>query len=249
MSQPFSRMRRCCVFKLVWMKEIRQTHTQAECSYKIGHHCRETDSINRNIIYQGELSLLLDKWRDVTVKRALLVIDVQYEYFTGKMPVTYPTGSFDKILKAVDAANQNNVPVILIRHESPQKDATAFVKGSHGWEIHEDLLTKEHSRIIDKQLPGSFTGTELEEYLRSMGIETVVICGYMTQMCCDTTARQALHRGFSVEFLSDATGTLDIANYVGTISAADLHKAILMTQAMRFSRVMSTEDWSREIQG
>ena len=80
-----------------------------------------------------------------------------------------------------------------------------------------------------------------------MGIDTVTICGYMTQMCCDTTARQASHLGFSVEFLSNATGTLDIANYAGTIAAAELHKAILITQAMRFSKVMSTEDWINEI--
>lgn len=47
-------------------------------------------------------------------------------------------------------------------------------------------------------------------WLRGQVIDTVVISGYMTQMCCDTTARQALHLGFSVEFLSDATGTLQI---------------------------------------
>jgi len=65
----------------------------------------------------------------------------------------------------------------------------------------------------------------------------------MTQMCCDTTARQAFHLGFAVEFLSDATGTLDFSNQAGSITAEELHKAILITQAMRFSRVMSTQDW------
>ena len=181
------------------------------------------------------------------VKRALLVIDVQNEYFTGKLPVTYPEGSFGKIIQAVDAANQKKIPVILIRHGSPQKDAMAFVKDSSGWEIHEELLKKDYHCIIDKQLPGSFTGTELEETLRSMGVDTVVICGYMTQMCCDTTARQAVHLGMSAEFLSDATGTLDIENYAGKISAADLHKAIQITQAMRFSKVMNTDEWIKEI--
>ncbi|HWR29897.1 MAG TPA: cysteine hydrolase family protein [Negativicutes bacterium] len=181
------------------------------------------------------------------MKRALLVIDVQNEYFTGKLPVTYPEGSFDKILQAVDAANQQKIPVILIQHGAPQKDAAAFAKGSKGWEIHEELLKKKYNCIIDKQLPGSFTGTGLEETLRKMGVSTVVICGYMTQMCCDTTARQALHLGFSVEFLSDATGTLDIENYAGKITAADLHRAILITQAMRFSKVMATDEWIREI--
>lgn len=177
------------------------------------------------------------------MKRALLVIDVQNEYFTGKMPITYPDGSFGKILKAVDTANQAEIAVILVRHGSPQKDAAAFRKGSMGWEIHKELLEKEYTRIIDKSLPGSFTGTELEDYLKESGIDTVVICGYMTQMCCDTTARQALHLGFSVEFLSDATGTLEVSNYAGKISAEDLHNSVLITQAMRFSQVISTDEW------
>jgi len=180
------------------------------------------------------------------MKRALLVIDVQNEYFTGKMPVTYPQGSFNKILKTVDAANQNDIAVILIRHGASQKDAAAFVKDSVGWDIHEELLRRKHLCIIDKNLPGSFTDTKLEVLLREMGIDTIVICGYMTQMCCDTTARQAVHLGFSVEFLSDATGTLDVSNSAGKITAEELHKAILVTQAMRFSKVISTDEWIKE---
>lgn len=181
------------------------------------------------------------------VKRALLVIDVQNEYFTGRMPVTYPKGSFNRILKAVDAANQSKIPVIPIRHEATQKDAAAFVKGSREWKIREELLKKEYVQIIDKKLPGSFTDTDLEDLLRFMGIDTVVISGYMTQMCCDTTARQAFHLGFTVEFLSDATGTLDVSNNAGKITAEELHKAILVTQAMRFSKVISTDEWIKEI--
>lgn len=92
-------------------------------------------------------------------------------------------------------------------------------------------------------MPGSFTGTDLEAWLRTNNIDIVVVAGYMTQMCCDTTARQAMHLGFDVEFLSDATGTLSISNYAGEVSDEDLHKAILVTQAMRFSRVLTTEEW------
>lgn len=177
------------------------------------------------------------------MKRALLVIDVQYEYFTGKMPVTFPEGSFQKVLEAVEAANHNKIDVILIRHEAQQEDAKTFVKNSWEWNIHQELLKKEHLCIIDKKMPGSFTDTELEDLLKKTGIDTVVISGYMTQMCCDTTARQAVHLGFSVEFLSDATGTIDVANYAGKITAKELHNAILVTQAMRFSKVISTDDW------
>lgn len=181
------------------------------------------------------------------MKRALLVIDVQNEYFTGKLPVTYPASSFAQILKAVDAANEHAIPVILIRHGAPE-NAAAFAKGSTGWELHTELLSRSYVRIIDKALPGSFTNTELESCLRELGVDTLVISGYMTQMCCDTTARQAMHLGFTVEFLADATGTLDIANYAGMITAEELHKAILITQAMRFSKVRSTDEWIKACQ-
>lgn len=97
--------------------------------------------------------------------------------------------------------------------------------------------------LIAKQLPGSFTGTDLGPWLERVGADTVAICGYMTQMCCDTTSRQAFHRGYKVEFLSDATGTLDMANYAGRVSAEELHRAILVTQAARFAQVLATQEW------
>jgi nicotinamidase-related amidase len=184
----------------------------------------------------------------LAMKRALLVIDVQYEYFTGSLQVTYPERSFDNIVKTVDVANKYKIPVILIRHSAIQNDATTFLKGSSNWEIHENLLKKEHICIIDKTLPGSFTDTELEKLLKEMEIDTIVICGYMSQMCCDTTARQAVHLGLTVEFLSDATGTLDITNYAGKATGEELHRSILVTQAMRFSKVISTDEWVNEIE-
>jgi nicotinamidase-related amidase len=83
--------------------------------------------------------------------------------------------------------------------------------------------------LIEKNFPGSFTGTIMEKWLRERAIDAAVITGYMTQMCCDTTARQAFHLGLSVEFLTDATGTLSFTNNAGTVTAEELHRAILLT--------------------
>jgi len=182
------------------------------------------------------------------MKRALLVIDVQNEYFSGKLPVTYPKDSFKNILKVIDSANKNKIPAILIQHTKLEKDAVTFKKGTHEHEIHKEVLKRNYDKIIEKNLPGSFTRTELESWLKENNVDTVTICGYMTQMCCDTTARQAMHLGFSVEFLSDATGTLDISNSAGEISAEELHKAILITQAMIFSNVLPTEEWIQNLE-
>jgi nicotinamidase-related amidase len=175
--------------------------------------------------------------------RALLVIDVQNEYFTGKLPVTHPVGSLANILQAMDAAMARRLPVVMIQHAAPQPNATVFRAGSPGWELHPEIAARPHDVLFHKSLPGSFTGTALEGWLRERKIGTVTIAGYMTQMCCDTTARQALHLGFSVEFLSDATGTLAFRNTAGEISAEDLHRAILITQQARFSQVMPVRNW------
>lgn len=73
-------------------------------------------------------------------------------------------------------------------------------------------------------------------------MDTVAVPGYMTQMCCDTTARQASHLGLNVEFLSDATGTLDSENEAGRVDGATLHEAVLVTQQSGFARVVSSAD-------
>jgi nicotinamidase-related amidase len=177
------------------------------------------------------------------MKRALLVIDVQNEYFTGKLPVTYPQGSLDNIVKAMDAASNNYIPIVVVQHTALQPESMTFRKGSHEWALHPAIESKSFDYLVEKNIPGSFTGTDLELWLRERSIDTVVISGYMTQMCCDTTARQAMHLGFSVEFLSDATGTLQISNSAGTVTDEEMQRAILVTQAMRFSKVLTTKQW------
>jgi nicotinamidase-related amidase len=179
--------------------------------------------------------------------RALLVIDVQNEYFSGKLPVSYPSGSLDQILAAMSAASNKAVPVVVVQHSSTAENAATFRKGSTEWELHPQIAEQPYQKLIEKNLPGSFTGTDLEEWLKENEIDTLVISGYMTQMCCDTTARQAVHSGYNVEFLADATGTLAIKNSAGEVTAEELHRAILVTQQMRFSKVLNTQDWIKNL--
>ncbi len=175
------------------------------------------------------------------MKKALLVIDVQNEYFTGKLKVTYPNNSFDNILKVMDYAKENNMIVIIVQHTALFGDT--FIKNSNGWELQPMILEKSYDYIIEKTKPSSFYETNLEEILKKENITEIVISGYMTQMCCDTTAREAFHRGYHVDFLSDATGTIDVNNEVGVISSKDLHKATLIAQSLKFSNVISTMEW------
>jgi len=179
------------------------------------------------------------------MKRALLVIDVQNVYFAGKLQVSYPEGSLQNILLAMDSARAAGIPTVVVQHSA--STMAAFQKGSPEWQLHADVARRPCDLLLEKTMPGSFTGTELESWLRQHAIDTVVISGYMTQMCCDTTSRQAFHLGFGVEFLSDATGTLSISNAAGAVSGEELHRAILVTQAMRFANVLPVRQWVERI--
>lgn len=174
---------------------------------------------------------------------ALLVIDVQREYFEGALPITYPVGHLGKILNVMDEAAKARVPTAVVRHHQADPDSPIFRLDSEMWQLHSEVDQRPRDVVIDKQLPGSFTNTNLEDWLKSVAADTVAIAGYMTHMCCDTTARQAFHRGYKVEFLRDATGTLDVENEAGAATGKELQTSILVAQQMFISEVISTDDW------
>jgi nicotinamidase-related amidase len=176
------------------------------------------------------------------MNRALLVIDVQNEYFTGALPITHPAGHLEQIIGAMNAA-AGRMPTIVVQHHFPQPDKPFFQKGTPGWELHPEIKARSHDLLIEKTMPGSFTGTQLEDWLRDHEVDAVTIAGYMTHMCCDATARQAVHRGFTVEFLRDATGTLDLSNAAGEVTAEELHRSILCAQQMLLSEVLDVQSW------
>lgn len=176
------------------------------------------------------------------MSRALLVIDVQNEYFTGALPITHPAGHLDRILEVMDAA-AGKIPTIVVQHHFPGPGRPIFQKGTPGWELHPEVDGRPRDLLVEKTLPGSFTNTPLDAWLRERGIDTVAIAGYMTHMCCDTTARQAVHRGYNVEFLRDATGTLPLSNSAGEVTAEELHRSILCAQQMLLSEVLPSATW------
>ena len=182
------------------------------------------------------------------MSRALLVIDVQREYFDGALPISHPAGHLENILEVMDRAREQKIPTAVIRHHQPDPDSPIFRKDSEMWQLHSEVEQRPRDILVDKQLPGSFTGTELDDWLKRHGVETLSVAGYMTQMCCDTTARQAFHRGYRVEFLRDATGTLTVENEAGKATAEQLHESILVAQQMFISDVITSGQWLSRIQ-
>ncbi len=175
---------------------------------------------------------------------ALLVIDVQEEYFSGALPIEHPPRdtSLAAIVRAMDAATAAGVPVVVVR-QNGSPDGT-FEPSSAAWALRPEVSAHAHDLMLDKQWPGSFTGTDLQGWLAERGVDHVVIAGYMTNICCDTTARQALHLEIEVTVLTDAQGVPSMPGPDGVaISAATLHTATLATLEFLGVHLATTDDW------
>jgi nicotinamidase-related amidase len=156
-------------------------------------------------------------------KSALLVIDAQQEYFapTGKLVLPDGPAAVERIAAMLAWARAAGVPVVHVTHESGRPNPTTFVPGSPALEIHPAARPTPGEPIVTKRLPGSFTNTGLEEDLRRRGVEQVIITGFMTQMCCDTTAREAAHRGFKVLMVADAMAAMAVKGPDGILVPHD----------------------------
>jgi nicotinamidase-related amidase len=178
-----------------------------------------------------------------TPDTALIIIDVQEEYFSGGLPVEFPPRdvSLGRIGAAMDAATADGTPVVVIRQNGPDH---LFTPGTALWELRPEVADRHHDVLFDKVLPGAFTGTGLEAWLAERGITHVTIAGYMTNVCCDTTARQALHLGLGVTLLHDATGVSIQPGVDGApIAAEQLHHATLAALAMIRIDLATTQEW------
>ena len=184
-----------------------------------------------------------------TQQTALLVIDVQNEYFDGQWPIPEGMAALARIEQAIETSQSVGATVVYIQHAVANPDSGIFVPGSHGFDLHARLQPRSGDPRIVKHYPGSFSQTELEPTLRQRHIDTIVIAGYMTHLCCDTTAREGFQRDFRVLFLTDATATRDGQHAtLGTIAHHELHRTTLITQASMFSQVLSTSEFSAQVQ-
>jgi len=177
-------------------------------------------------------------------RRALLVIDVQNEYFTGNFQIEYPptTLSLGNIVLAMDEASAAGVPVIVVQHETPE-GAPIFATGSHGWQLHPEIARRPADHHIVKSMASSFTGTDLAQWLAAKGIDTLTVVGYMTHNCDAATIYHASHAGIKVEVLDDATGSLPYENAAGKASAEEIHRVFSTVFHSSFAAVTSTKNW------
>ncbi|MCC6299024.1 MAG: cysteine hydrolase [Anaerolineales bacterium] len=176
------------------------------------------------------------------MKTALLVIDIQNDYFPGgKFPLVKPLEAAQKAYHLLQCFREHGGYHVHIQHISLEPDADFFIKGDSGSDIHDSVAHFEGEPIVYKHFPNSFLETNLLELLKGWNVERVVVTGMMTHMCVDATARAAVDFGFDVIVVEDACASRDL-EYGGTTIPADLvHKSFLAALTW-YGKVMKTDE-------
>ena len=172
------------------------------------------------------------------MKEALLIIDVQNDYFPGGAnELVRPYEAERKIQELIADSRACGRPVIYIQHFNPPDDYF-FLEGTEGAEISDRVRPEEGDKIIVKRYPNSFLETELDAYLKSLQADTLIVCGMMTHMCVDTTVRAAMDHGYKVKLAADASATMDLELNGETIPADTVHKAFIAAMAGVFAEII-----------
>ena len=189
----------------------------------------------------------------VPERTALVNVDMQNCFVEGS-PIAAPDGLavLERINRVAAACRRAGILVIhtsnvfradgsnlgVLAEFDPIVKTGILNKGSAAAALHQKLVVDVRDILLDKPRFGAFHGTDLELILRSRGIDTLVITGIATNVCCETTAREAAVRDFRVLFLSDGTATFSI----GDLSAAALQKATCATLGKVFAQVLTVDE-------
>lgn len=182
-------------------------------------------------------------------KAALIVIDMQYFFLEPSSP-TFTCGGLaiiPKLKKLIQAFREANRPVVFTKHvHHPDRlDAGIMgwwwegmcIEGTPESEIHQEIAPQPHEKVITKHRYSAFYNTDLETILRCLKIEDLVIAGIMTNMCCESTARDAYYRDYRVFFLADGTGSV----------TEEMHLSSLLNLAFGFAWVTEVDNVSAQL--
>jgi len=177
-------------------------------------------------------------------KSALLVIDMQ-KFFLNPDSPTFTQGGvaiIDNIRLLIDEYRKAGRPVIYTCHVHDPKGIDAgimkwwwegmCVEGTPESFVIDELKPNHNEKVIYKHRYSAFYNTDLEVYLRGLKVDELVITGIMTNMCCESTARDAYYRDYKVFFLADATGSIN----------EQMHLASLLNLSFGFAFVTTTHD-------
>lgn len=175
-------------------------------------------------------------------KTALLIVDVQNDYFPGGlMPLPGMEAAAAKAANLLKGARDRVEPIFHIRHIAASSEAPFFRPGTKGSHINGTVLPATGEPVLEKSRPNSFVGTGLEKMLREADITHLTICGAMSQMCIDATARAAVDLGFHVTVVSDACAAANVTFAGKTVPHDHVHASIMAPLAASYARVVDSD--------
>ena len=136
---------------------------------------------------------------------ALVIIDMQQGLFADRLPDDY-AAVLQRLQLLYQAAHQAQRPVIFVCHEAPD---SVLAYQSPGWQLVEGLQLAQGDLLVRKTTPDSFLRTNLHQLLQQRQIDRLVIAGYASEFCVDTTVRSAAAHGYAVDLVADSHTTHD----------------------------------------
>ena len=180
------------------------------------------------------------------MKSALILIDIQNDYFPGgAMELAGMNQAAAGAREVLEACRKARRPVFHVQHLALGPGAAFFRPGTPGAEIHASVHPLPGEALVRKHYPNAFRDTGLLEVLQGAGVDEVIIAGAMSHMCIDATTRAAFDFGFTCTVIHDACATRDLAFAGRTIPAAQVHGAFMAALGMGYARVVSLEDFLR----
>ncbi|MCM3689410.1 isochorismatase family protein [Kocuria rosea] len=180
-------------------------------------------------------------------QRALVLIDVQQDYFGGgplEIQHPSPSESLPRIVQAIEAAHAAGIPVVVVQHMMGD-GAPVFDPTQPGFALHPEVAQRrsETWKTVVKQYGSVYADTDVATWLREQGVDTVTLVGYMTNNCVLGSAVEGEALGFTTEVLADATGAVNLANEAGSVDAETVHTTLMTLLHSNWAAVASTDDW------
>jgi nicotinamidase-related amidase len=178
------------------------------------------------------------------MKRALVLVDIQNDYFPGgRRPLPGMPEACKRAADLLSFFRETPQPVFHIRHIAAKEGATFFLQDTEGADIHPLVSPRRGERVIVKNYPNGFLKTSLLEELRAVDPDEVVICGAMSNMCLDATARAASDFGFRCVVVHDACAASDLRFGDRIVQAPDVHAAFMAALGGAYARVVTLAEF------
>lgn len=172
---------------------------------------------------------------------ALILIDCQNTYREGVMKLTGVEEALQEARKLLDRARALNIPVIHIVHDAGE--GTPYDVRAPIGAIADIVAPVEGESVVTKQFPNSFVQTELDEKLKELGITNIVLAGFMTHMCVNSTAHGGFNLGYAPTVVASATATRPLEAADGKVLTAEqVHDGALASTRDMYAAVVDTVD-------